>query len=123
MTAKATFTNVGDGAGSAILVTWNLLTADPNGQAIEYPEHMVRSFQVEGTFGGAVVEIVGSNDGTNFRPVSDQPGTSPLTWTAASDILQVQQVCKKMMPRLSSVGVGADIVVSMLMVRPTPMRT
>jgi len=123
MTAKATFTEVENGDGSAKLVQWTLTTADHTGQAIGYPEWSVRSFQVEGTFGGATLAIEGSNDMTNYRAITNQGDTVKLQWTEAQDILQAQQTCRKMRPRLTAVGVDASLVVSMLMVRPTPMRT
>ena len=56
-------------------------TASQRGQ--RYPDAVVT---VEGTFGGATVLIVGSNDGTNFHTVHGQSGLLSLT-TAGGDVI------------------------------------
>ena len=49
---------------------------------IEAGSQADKSVQIEGTFGGGSLSLLGSNDGTNFQILDDMDG-SPITLSAA----------------------------------------
>ncbi len=66
-----------------------------------------RTFQVEGTFGGATLTIEGSNDGgANWHTLSDPQG-SPVSFSSAG-IKQVLEVVERMRPSISG-GSGSSL--------------
>lgn len=97
--------------GFTRLATWELTTANPNVDTdrgyISLPGARDRSVQVAGTFGGATVAVVGSNDGTNWAPLHDESGVA-LTFTAAGAHAIVENMLY-IACGLSAVGVGAAI--------------
>lgn len=96
------------GAGDYALITWNLTTADPTGDAVAYHDFSDRTVQAFGTFGGATIEWQGSLDGgTTWVVLTDPQGTA-LTKTAAF-LEAVQEAVPLIRPKLTVVGVGATI--------------
>ena len=123
--ADATVTNaVGSKDGSVKVVTWTLTTADPTGTAIEFPEWADRTWTVSGTFGGATCSIEGANANTDalFTTLSNAAGGAALTFTALGTKTQIELPLYNR-PKLTTVGVGASLTVTMCMRRANPLRT
>jgi hypothetical protein len=117
----ATVTDI-SGDGSVFLYQWTITTADHTGAAMENVQWADRSAQFQGTFGGATIILEGSNDGTNYQLLKQAAGGSDISFTSAG-IAQLLEVCRYLRPRLSAVGSGASIVVSLVARRANPMRT
>lgn len=68
----------------AVLATWaDLATGDVGaGVPIAYAADL--SCQVSGTFGGGTVTWQGSNDNTNWHPMTQRGGTTGMAYTAAA---------------------------------------
>jgi len=117
-------TYVGDlsGDGSIISFTWALTTADPTGAYIDQTAWADRTFTASGTWGGATCTIEGSNDGTNWMPLSDAAGAADAT-AAANKAITVVELTRYIRPNLTTVGVGATVTVTLVARKATPMRT
>lgn len=101
-TVNPTITPVGE---HAYIFRWTPLTsANPDGAPISerYADFSDRSVQIEGTFGTGTVHWEGSNDGTNYRPMTDPQGGA-ISKTAVS-IEQVLEMTLKQRPNVT----GAD---------------
>src|SRR3990172_12973168 len=59
--------------GGVVKIRW-LLAAGDEGADTNYPGWADRNIQIEGTAGGATVTIHGSNDGINWRNLTDMAG-------------------------------------------------
>ena len=107
--------------GFTSLATWALTTANPNVDAdrgsISIPGARDRSIIVSGTFGGATVAVVGSNDGVNWAPLHDESGVA-LTFTALGAHAIVEN-CIHISCGLSVAGTGASVTASILSGRTT----
>lgn len=122
-TAGATITrDIAGRDNSVVLCTWPLLTANPDGTPFEMPEYADRTWQATGTFGGATLAFQGSNDGTNWFPLSNAAGGSAATLTAAGGVATIE-LPRYVRPNLTTAGTGATITVTLLARRATPMRT
>lgn len=117
-------TYVGDisGDNSVICYEWALTTADPTGTGIGQVNYADRTFVAWGTWGGATLTIEGSNDGTTWVALSNAGSASRATATADAAITIVE-LTRYVRPKLTTVGVGATITVSLAARRATPMRT
>lgn len=115
-------TPIGSADSSALLVTWNLTTADHTGAALEMPEWADRTMQAYGTtWGGARLAIEGSNDGTNWVSLKSVADVTAIALTADGMALLLE-LPRYIRPRLTTVGVAAVIAVTIAIRRPTPMR-
>lgn len=102
----------------AHLVTWPLANGD-SGVPLKMPGNNDRSVQVEGTFGaGGTLLIEGSNDGTNWRTLTDPQG-NPLSFTTAK-IEAITELTKFIRPRVSAGDGTTALVASMLVRRAFP---
>jgi hypothetical protein len=110
--------DVGDGYGGGILFTWVLTTADHTGKALgaEIVQHSDMCWHAIGTWGGATAAIEGSNTDTNanYGAMTNAAGGSAITWTADGAPKQSNEKPVFVRPRLSTVGVGASVTVTML---------
>lgn len=75
-----------------------------------------RSIQVEGTFGGATVSLLGSNDATtnsngNYHQLTDPKTNSPIALTAAG-ICQVLEITAWMKPALSGATGSTSLTIT-----------
>ena len=68
--------------GDARLFTWEGLTTGDVGTSLTYSGFRDRTVQVVGTFGGATAVLEGSNDGENWKTLTDPQG-NPLSFNAA----------------------------------------
>jgi hypothetical protein len=65
------------------LVSWAALGNGDDGAVLELVDYADMTFSVDGTFGaGGSITLKGSNDGTNYYPLTD-PGGTAITRTAA----------------------------------------
>lgn len=69
--------------GSVITFTWGPFTASGDvGTAMGHPQYSYRTYIVTGDFSsGQSVTLEGSNDGTNWVPLTNRQGTA-MTFTA-----------------------------------------
>lgn len=61
-------------AGSSQIISWFGLGADEDGKAVEVSSAVFKTFQVQGIYGGASVQLEGSIDGENFHALTDHQG-------------------------------------------------
>lgn len=71
-------------AAGAVLVTWDNMATGDSGAAFGLNAAADLTFQVTGTFGGSTVTFQGSNDGTNWHPLTQRGGTANMAYTVAS---------------------------------------
>lgn len=91
--------------GSVIAVTWTGLTnaTSDTGAPITHAAWSEKTFQAIGTFGvGGNVVIEGSNDGTNWSPISNRQGVTPFNLTAAASINTSQDRPIYIRPRVTA---------------------
>lgn len=117
---NATVTPV-SGDGSVALYSYVLTTANGVGSEFQEAPWADRSVQVNGTWGGASLVLEGSNDGVTYEILRD-PSSLPLLFTS-NGLKQILEVAMYIRPRLSVAGSGANLNVSIVVHRPTPMRT
>ncbi len=104
------------GDSSVLKVVWALTTADHTGAAVRCPEHFHKSIYTTGTLGASTAVLEGSNDGTNFYPLTIKAGTAIAL--AALGAADCDGTCEFIRPRLSVVGVGAAVTCTVLMRAP-----
>jgi hypothetical protein len=90
----------------ASIITWTGLTTGDTGRPLEMTGWADRSIQVTGTFGGATVNIEGSNNGTNWSLLTDPQGNN-IALTSAK-IEQVMEITRYIRPSVSG-GSGTSI--------------
>ena len=97
------------------VVTWAALANTDTGAPIEMPGSSDRSIQFEGTFGaGGTVILEGSNDGTNYHPLTDPQGND-ISKTAA-DLEMITELTRWVRPRVSA-GDGTTAIVPTLFLK------
>lgn len=93
---------------------WTLANGD-TGEPVYLPEFGDRSWQVEGTFGsGGSVRPEGSNDGTNYRALTD-PTQTAIAQTAAG-LKQILESTLMVRPNCTA-GDGTTAIVVTLFAR------
>lgn len=81
-------------------VSWSTMANGDSGEPLQNPGSADRSVQVTGTFGvGGTVVLQGSNDGTNYRTLTDPQGNA-LSFTAAA-IEAVQEITRYTRPSVT----------------------
>lgn len=103
-----------------IKFAWTITTANSNGAPIG-PAHVNfadRTYQAVGTWGGATLQMQGSNDGTNWFMLNDPFGVD-LSLTA-NGMFAVAEAPLYVRPALSVAGSGASIVVTLVGRRNRP---
>ena len=100
----------GNGTGSSIKVGDTFLPL-ARGDLVD------RSIQVEGTFGGATINILGSNDNTvqnptngNFHPLHD-PFNNLINISAAG-LFQILEITAWMMPQMSGASGSTNLTIT-----------
>lgn len=106
---------------SVFLASWSLTTANADGAPIERVEWADRTWQAVGTWGGATLAFQGSNDGTNWFPLTNAAGGSAATLSANGGLATVE-LPRFVRPNLTTPGAGATITVTLCARRATPMR-
>jgi len=93
--------------------SWANMANGDTGVPIAMPGSSDRSVQVEGTFGaGGSCTIEGSNDGVNYRPLTDPQGNN-LVFTAAK-IELVMELVAYIRPHITAGDGSTSLTVSML---------
>jgi hypothetical protein len=96
----------------AVSVQWaGIAAGDDCEPYVGFSDYSDRSVQVEGTFGGATIDIKGSNDGENFKTLTD-PFGSALSLTTGS-LKQVLEYVWKMRPEITG-GVTTSLTVTII---------
>lgn len=116
---------LGHGDGSLARFTWALTTADPTGTEALYAEWADKTWAIDSaSWGGATLTLQGSNDGTNWFTLANAAGGTALTFTsgACSGACSIETPLY-VRPKLTTVGVGAVVGVTLLVRRATPLRT
>lgn len=121
-TALATSALPSIGDGSVVLYTWNLTSANADGAPIQAPEWADRTWQAQGTWGGATLTLQGSNDGSNWFTLSNAAGAAAVTLTASAGVATIE-LPLYVRPNLTTPGTGATVAVTLLARRSNPMRT
>jgi hypothetical protein len=121
-TVTPTFSrDVGTRDASIVLLTWVLLTANTDGSPFEMPEWADRTWQAQGTWGGATLTFQGSNDGANWFTLSNAAGGTAATLTANGGLATIE-LPRYVRPNLTVAGTGATVNVTLCARRATPMR-
>ena len=102
-----------NGDRSVMLITYTLTSADHTGDAVAWCDWADRSVTFVGTWGGATAALEGSNDGTNWVPITDAQGTA-ITKTA-NGIEAAVELTRFVRARLSTAGSGATVTASIIM--------
>lgn len=99
---------------TCVVATWANMQNGDEGQAIELANFADRSVQVVGTFGaGGKVRIEGSNNGTDYAPLTDPQGND-LDLTSAK-IESVSEVVRWIRPRVIAGDGTTSLTVIMLL--------
>lgn len=103
------------GDRSVMLITWDLTTADHTGHPVAWFDWADRSIAFIGsTWSTAVAALEGSNDGTNWVPITDVQGTA-ITKTGSNGIEAAVELTRFVRPRLSTVGTLAVVQAQLIM--------
>ncbi len=78
-------------AAGATLVTWDAMATGDSGAAFGLNAAADITIQVTGTFGGSTVTFQGSNDGTNWHPLTQRGSVTNMAYTAAAS-----HICQEM---------------------------
>jgi hypothetical protein len=126
--AKATVTNqIGRADNSVVSYTWLLTTGDPTGDPAQIPEWADQTWQFGKTgdvLGGATGAVQGSNTDADadYQTLSNAAGATPATFTAFGLKTTIENPLF-VRPKLTAVGGGTSITVTLIARRANPMRT
>lgn len=114
-TINPTITALG-GNGQVFKATWDLTTANYTGAAISdrFAEFADRTVYFLGTWGGATAAVEGG-DGSTYVALTDPQGNAIAKTTDAIEV--ITEIPEYTRPRLSTVGVGAAVTVTVIMRR------
>lgn len=101
-----------EGSANGVLFQWDLQQGD-DGRREVHQDYADRSVQVSGTFGGASVDIEGSNDGSNWSTLNDPQGNA-LTFSGGSRIEAILELSRYIRPKVTGGDGTTAILVSML---------
>ena len=73
-----------DSIPGAVLATWAAMATGDVGGGIPIAYAADLTGQVTGTFGGATITWQGSNDNTNWHPMTQKSGTGNMAFTSAA---------------------------------------
>jgi hypothetical protein len=112
------------GDASVLAFTWTLTTADNTGAGFEFVQWADVTWHFFGTWGGATAKVQGSADNTTFDATGLNSAAGGAEGSAAADkIYTTIERPRFMRPILTTVGVGATVVVTAICRRAQPMRT
>ena len=111
----ATIDNTTHASGNdrSFVARWSHMAQNDVGAAIGNAQYTDRSFQVAGNFGGASVSVEGTNDDTNWAPLTDLQGNA-LTFIAPK-IEFVTEATLRIRPKVTGGDGTTDITVSALL--------
>lgn len=73
-----------DSIPGAVLATWAAMATGDVGAGVPIAYAADLTGQVTGTFGGATITWQGSNDNTNWHPMTQKSGTGNMAFTSAA---------------------------------------
>jgi len=119
-----TSVGVGTEDGSVLKCVWLLTTADFVGQAVKIPEWSDQTWHMTGTFGAAtvVVETAPVDTDAQFSVCKNAAGGAAIGVTVQGVVTPIEN-SQFMRPKLSVVGAGASITVTLIARRGNSMRT
>ena len=101
--------------GGTYLHSWTLTTADPTGDAVEFPGAPDKTvFITSAAWGAATCVLEGSLDGGTTYVTLHDTGMTALSFTANNNSAPVNENVLLIRPRLSVVGAGATVSVKLL---------
>ena len=101
-------------SGRVRLATWSGLLNTDTGAPLDWTEYADRCLQVTGTFGaGGSCTIQGSNDGSNWSPLTDPQGNA-LTFTSQK-IEQALELPRYVRPIVTAGDGTTNLVVTLCM--------
>lgn len=104
------------GAEEGSLVVWPSMQNGDDGQPYSRVTWADRSVQIEGNFGlNGALQIQGSNDGSNYRPLNDPQGNA-LTVISAK-VAQVTEASAQIRPQVTGGDITTSLTVTMLVLR------
>lgn len=80
--------NIVQVASNGQIISWEPLGAENIGKAVDVAAASAKTFQVSGTFGGAVVSLEGSVDGEHFHKLTDPQGNGLSKGQASIDSVE-----------------------------------
>ncbi|SRR5260221_14535785 len=93
--------------------TWGPMSNGDVGAAVDMLAFADRSIQVEGVFGsGGNVEIQGSNDAVNFRPLHDPLGNLLEINSTSDRIKHIMEITFLMRPAITQGDVNTSLTVT-----------
>jgi hypothetical protein len=106
-----------NGAQNTVVAVWTGLLNGDTGLPVDLPEFPDKSFQITGTFGaGGSVNCEGSNDGTNYLPLTDPQGNA-ITKTATA-IEVAEESTRYTRPNVTAGDGTTSLTVTMVARRP-----
>jgi hypothetical protein len=113
--ATVTTTDI-NGDGSVFMAVWTLTTADHTGDGISWCDWTDRSATfISAAWGGSTAALEGSNDNTNWVPITDPQGTA-ITRTS-NGIEAATEITRFVRARLTTPGTAATVTATLLMRR------
>jgi hypothetical protein len=102
------------GGIDAVIIKWSSIGDSDTCTPVQRPDLADRSFQVEGTFGGATMALQGSNDSTtgsdgHFETLTNPVGTAATQSSAG--VMQITEATRWIMPKTSG-GSGSSLTVT-----------
>jgi len=107
-TRVPTITYGPNGHRQCVLVEWAALASGDDGTPVEIPGWADRSVQIQATFGDGTITLQGSNDGTNYHPLTDPQGNDIAK--TANDLEQVIELPRYIRPLFSGTTGSAGVV-------------
>lgn len=95
------------------VISWSLTQTSPVGVSIQMGGSSDRSVQIAGTADSSTTVLQGSNDGTNWKTLTDPQGNAIST--ATSLIEQVMELTRYIRPSSSGGGASQAMVVTLFL--------
>jgi hypothetical protein len=106
--------------GDVFLTVWGAMGQGDTAAPFEGSGAADRSVQIEGTFGaGGSIAIQGSNDGANYRNLTNAMSGNTLSGLSSVGIVQVAEVTRYIKPVLSGGDNTTSVVVTLCARRST----
>jgi hypothetical protein len=98
--STVSYFNIATGNSRSLVIAWSAMANGDDGQPMPHSAYTDKSVQVSGTFGvGGSLRLEGSNNGTDWAPLSDPQGGS-LDIVSAK-IKQVVEATRFIRPRVT----------------------
>lgn len=119
---KPTLTTVGRKDGSCYMVAWLAVTEADTCVAMDFPDLADKSIHVSGTFGGATVTVLGSNNDFATAGGALRGPDSVALSMAVETVKQILENPKQIKP-VAAGGTGQSLNIYILAKQSQPLRT